>query len=143
MCLANVRHTGKKLAVMLLNVDRFKTVNASLGHQLGDEVLKQFGRRLQEFTPEGGSVARMGGDNFLCLVSNLDNSEDAVKCADQILAVLSRPFSIEGRELHISAGIGVVTYPNDGSTPEALLKHARYRHVQGKSRGRQRVLFVY
>lgn len=135
LCIANAHRNRQKLAVMLLDLDRFKTINSSLGHYIGDELLKQLARRLENFMPEGSTVARMGGDNFMLLLTEPGNIEAAVKFAEQVLALITRPFSIEQHTLHATASIGIVMYPDDGDNLEKLLKHADNAMYQAKAAG--------
>ncbi|MCB1054607.1 MAG: EAL domain-containing protein [Acidobacteria bacterium] len=127
---------GTKLAVMFLDVDRFKVINDSLGHGFGDELLSGVARRLTEAVRRADTVARLGGDEFVLLVLDLKRDEDAVRVGDKILTALRRPFQLHGHEIYVSASLGVSLYPRDGDDAEALLKHADTAMYQAKEHGR-------
>ncbi|MGX2040203.1 EAL domain-containing protein [Methylocaldum sp. MU1018] len=122
--LAHARRTERLLALLFLDLDRFKDVNDSFGHALGDALLQAVAERLQSSVREGDTVARQGGDEFLILLSDLDRVEDIERVAIKILRALARPFVIEGRELFMSGSIGASVYPADGEDMDTLLKHA-------------------
>ncbi|MBW2651386.1 MAG: diguanylate cyclase [Deltaproteobacteria bacterium] len=134
--LAHAQRSGKKLAVMLLDLDNFKSINDSWGHNVGDEILKAVGRRLQEFLRKSDSIARMGGDEFLILLPEIDEVEDAHIIAMKILNAFREPFIVGARELYTTTSIGIAIYPDDGADPDMLMKNADIAMYNVKERGR-------
>jgi diguanylate cyclase (GGDEF)-like protein/PAS domain S-box-containing protein len=133
--IAQARRTGRRMAVLFLDLDRFKVVNDSFGHPTGDCLLKLVAERLCSLVRESDTVARLGGDEFAILLANLARSEDAGVVAQKVLTALSLPLNAEGRELHVSASIGVSVYPEDGDSGEALLKNADAAMYRAKEVG--------
>jgi diguanylate cyclase (GGDEF)-like protein/PAS domain S-box-containing protein len=134
MALAN-RHS-QKLAVMYLDVDRFKNVNDSLGHDVGDRLLILMSQRLLACVRTSDTVSRQGGDEFVILLPELTRGLDAGVRAEKILAALSAPFSIDSHSVHVTASIGVVIFPDDGRDAETLLKNADFAMYHAKECGR-------
>ena len=113
------------VVLMLLDLDRFKEINDTLGHQIGDRVLTNVGARLKKFCAEySAQAARLGGDEFAIALRQHDSSDSAIKLADKILAALHQPFEVEGIELILGASIGVAYYPKHGTNSHALLRAA-------------------
>ena len=112
------------LALMLMDLDNFKFVNDTLGHPAGDLLLIDVAKRIQTVVRKGDTVARLGGDEFVVVPGNVAGSREVARVAEQILAALSEPFSVEGREVYLTASIGIVVYPHDGDSLDILLKHA-------------------
>ncbi|HJT18308.1 MAG TPA: EAL domain-containing protein [Thermoanaerobaculia bacterium] len=139
IALAHARRMNRPLAVMFLDLDRFKDVNDTLGHSLGDELLKAIALRLKAALRQEDSIARMGGDEFTILLANLKAPEDATKIAQKILDVIAQPLRVEGNELFVTTSIGIALYPNDGDTAEALLKNADHAMYRAKEAGRNLV----
>ena len=137
-CLEVAARTGERLAVLFLDLDRFKMVNDTLGHSVGDALLVELGKRLRSCLRETDIVARMGGDEFILVLRNLSNRHDATQKADQILSTIHPPFSLEGNELHVTASIGISVYPEDGKSSEHLLKMADLALYRAKDAGRNR-----
>lgn len=131
----------RQFAVMFIDLDRFKHINDTLGHGVGDEMIKICGERLTALLREHDVVARFGGDEFVLLLENLSGPGDAAVIAEKALACCAEPFVIEGRELHVSASIGVSVYPGNGGDAEALLKNADTAMYQAKASGRSTYLF--
>jgi diguanylate cyclase (GGDEF)-like protein/PAS domain S-box-containing protein len=134
------RH-GKKLAVLYIDVDRFKHVNDSAGHTVGDRLLQSISKRLLECVRSSDTVSRQGGDEFVILMCDVESAKDAAGAAEKILAALRRPFRVDQLELHVSGSIGIVTYPEDGETAEALLKNADAAMYRAKDCGRNNYQF--
>jgi len=126
----------RQLAVLFLDVDRFKHINDSLGHMIGDRLLQSIAQRLLGCVRESDTVSRQGGDEFVILLSEVAHACDATVCADKILAALRVPHTIDQHEVHITASIGIVTYPDDGSDADALMKHADFAMYHAKENGR-------
>jgi diguanylate cyclase (GGDEF)-like protein len=131
----SIRHQ-KRLAVMFVDLDRFKQINDTLGHGVGDAMIKACGERLAGVLREGDTVARFGGDEFVIVLEDLSNATDAAVVADKVLNCCAEPFTIDGRELHVSASIGVSVYPEDGRDGETLLKNADTAMYRAKDKGR-------
>jgi diguanylate cyclase (GGDEF)-like protein len=127
-------HPDCLLAVMLVDLDRFKIVNDSLGHSYGDSILQEVAARLQQLLAEGDFVARLGGDGFLVMVRAEDTTA-VIRTTNAVVQSLSRAFNIESMELHLSASIGVTTYPFDRCKADALISHADEAMYEAKHRG--------
>jgi diguanylate cyclase (GGDEF)-like protein len=112
------------IAVLLVDLDRFKPINDSYGHSAGDEVLKSIGRRLKECVRASDTVARIGGDEFVAVLSKLQGPDDAARVAKSISRSLAEPFVVQGRALGIGASVGVALYPTHASDAASLIQHA-------------------
>ncbi|TAN68334.1 MAG: EAL domain-containing protein [Methylobacter sp.] len=139
------RRSGKQLALLMLDLDRFKSVNDSLGHGAGDELLQQVAGRIQNRLRDIDMVARLGGDEFIVLLEDIAHPEDAARVAEQIVTDLSRPFQLLrsnevdhelGREVQIGASIGISLYPQHGNHPELLMEQADTAMYEAKQAGR-------
>ncbi len=124
------------LAVLFLDLDRFKTINDTLGHAVGDLLLKEVAVRLTSVVRYGDTVARLGGDEFVVMLADVAQPHDVVGVTQKILEVLSKPFLFDGHELSVSTSIGVSLYPADGEDPDVLLKNADAALYQAKEQGR-------
>ncbi len=124
------------LAVMFLDMDRFKTINDTLGHAMGDRLLQHFAERVKDCLREGDTVARWGGDEFTVILPHIRAEEDATKIAQRILDALKQPFNLEGHQLYISSSIGIALYPEDGKDVQTLLKNADAALYRAKEHGR-------
>ncbi|WP_400162033.1 EAL and GGDEF domain-containing protein [Brevibacillus sp. TJ4] len=125
-----------RLAVLFLDMDRFKDVNDTLGHEAGDMLLVEAAKRLGESVKPGDMVARLGGDEFTILLHQLANEQEAANVAEQIISRMQQPFSILGQELNLSCSIGISLFPKDGDQAEDLLKRADTALYTVKARGR-------
>ncbi|MFZ0314809.1 MAG: diguanylate cyclase [Candidatus Korobacteraceae bacterium] len=125
----------KKLAVLFVDLDHFKAINDSLGHAAGDAVLQSVARRMRETLREMDTVSRHGGDEFVILLPEIEEANDAALVADKILGGLAAPHLIEGRELHISASIGISIYPDDGHAAELLVNRSDLAMYEAKKSG--------
>ncbi|MCG8428857.1 MAG: EAL domain-containing protein [Chromatiales bacterium] len=125
-----------KLAVLFLDLDRFKNINDTLGHQFGDKLLISVAERLEMSLREGDTVARLGGDEFIIILEQLDSINMAEKVAQKILKIISKPIKLDGVDLAISTSIGISVYPDDGDDSEALIKHADTAMYKAKEKGR-------
>src|SRR5450631_4457944 len=134
------RH-NRKLAVLFLDLDRFKHINDSLGHAIGDRLLKAVARRLFTCVRSSDTVSRQGGDEFVVLLWEVRHAEDAAVTAQKILQALREPHQIDQHELHITASIGIVTYPDDGLDAETLMKKADFAMYHAKDSGRDNFQF--
>jgi diguanylate cyclase (GGDEF)-like protein/PAS domain S-box-containing protein len=136
VALAHARRLKHPLAVMFLDLDRFKVVNDTLGHSIGDELLKAIAARLQASLREEDSIARMGGDEFTVLLADLKTPDAAAKIAQKVLDTIALPVQIEGTELFITTSIGIALFPSDGDTAETLLANADHAMYRAKDAGR-------
>ena len=133
---ARARRNSASLALLLLDLDRFKTINDTLGHAAGDRLLLEVATRLASRRREADTLARLGGDEFVLIVSDLRRKEDAPVVAEQLLEVLKPPVVIDEHELHISASIGVALFPDDGDEGTSLMKRADMALYRAKELGR-------
>jgi diguanylate cyclase (GGDEF)-like protein/PAS domain S-box-containing protein len=139
--MAAVTRANEFLAVLFIDLDRFKQVNDSLGYASGDELLVQVARRLQLAVRGSDTVARQGGDEFLVLVEALDTVDTAGQIAGKLLAALEVPFRVHSSEVHVSASIGIALFPGDGVTAQMLLVNADTAMFHAKENGRNRYQF--
>jgi diguanylate cyclase (GGDEF)-like protein/PAS domain S-box-containing protein len=136
LAVAQAHRHNQRLAVLFLDLDRFKVINDSLGHSVGDELLRQVAERIQEYVREGDTVARLGGDEFTLLVPGISAEEDAAKIARKICEAIHDPFWIDGRELFVTTSVGVAVYPSDGHDGESLVRNADSAMYRAKDQGR-------
>jgi diguanylate cyclase (GGDEF)-like protein/PAS domain S-box-containing protein len=130
-----------QLVVFFLDLDNFKHINDSLGHAIGDMLLQSVARQLTECTRTRDTIARQGGDEFIIVMPLEKNAEGATQAAEKILIYVSQPYSIDGHMLHISASIGISTYPVDGLDADTLLKNADTAMFHAKKSGRNNYQF--
>ena len=130
---------GEMVAVLFLDLDRFKVINDTLGHSIGDALLVELSRRLRAQIGEPDTVARMGGDEFIFILRGLRWAEDATRTAQLILEAMRPPFRIHGHELHVTASVGISLCPVDGTSTDQLLKCADMALYRAKERGRNRL----
>jgi diguanylate cyclase (GGDEF)-like protein len=137
----NAKDGKGRLAVMFLDLDRFKTINDSLGHATGDHLLREVARRLCAAVRESDTVARLGGDEFVVLLPDVGGAPDCAQVADKIIDALATPFPFEGHSLHISPSIGICLCPDDGNDVETLMRHADAAMYHAKAAGRNNYQF--
>jgi diguanylate cyclase (GGDEF)-like protein len=125
--------TGHRMGLLLLDLDRFKEVNDTLGHHYGDELLIQVGPRLQEALREGDSIARLGGDEFVIVLTEIETHAEAAAIAERIRIALEEPFFVDIYRLEVQASIGIAVSPDDGDDFNALLRHADIAMYAAKS----------
>ncbi len=130
------RREGTMLALVFIDLDRFKTINDSLGHPLGDKLLVQAAKRISRHVRSVDTVARLGGDEFVILVEHLERAQDAAKLCQKLIDAFQQPFLVEGHELHLTVSMGVSLFPRDGNDPATLLKHADAAMYRAKDEGR-------
>ena len=124
------------MAVMMLDLDRFKTINDNFGHHIGDLLLQSAGDRLTRTLREGDTVARLGGDEFMILLPEIKQTVSSFRVAEKILSAFNHSFNCEGHELLTSASVGIAVYPEDGEDLDTLMRHADTAMYQAKSTGR-------
>jgi diguanylate cyclase (GGDEF)-like protein/PAS domain S-box-containing protein len=134
---AHERH----LAVLFIDLDRFKTINDSLGHMVGDQLLQEVGKRISHAVRASDTVSRLGGDEFVVLAPELPHGAEAGHIAQKIIEVLDAPFHIENRQLHITPSIGICLCPDDGTDVDTLMRHADTAMYQAKANGRNTYQF--
>lgn len=139
--IALARRHDKQLAVLFMDLDRFKDVNDSLGHDTGDQLLKSVAQRLKACVRGSDSVSRKGGDEFVVLLSEISHEEHAARSAEKIIAAVTAAHPIDGGELQVTASIGIALYPRDGADAESLLKAADAAMYQAKAGGRNQYRF--
>jgi diguanylate cyclase (GGDEF)-like protein/PAS domain S-box-containing protein len=130
-----------KLAVMFIDLDRFKNINDSLGHDCGDQLLQEISVRLQSSLRDSDIVARLGGDEFVVMVEGWQTSEDLMAVGQKILHAVSRPFILEGQEYDLTTSIGISTYPQHGNDAQELLRHADVAMYRAKELGKNNFQF--
>lgn len=133
--LNNAKLHHSKVAVIFLDLDRFKLVNDSQGHESGDMLLKTFSKRLEGCVRSADLVARLGGDEFTVVLNNISAKEDAAKVATKILNILREPFEFHGQHIYLSSSIGIAFFPTNGDTISELMKQADTAMFQAKSKG--------
>ncbi len=134
--IAAAKRNYRALAVLFVDLDRFKNINDSLGHEVGDLVLKGAAARLVGCIRQGDTLARLGGDEFLVVLEGLRHAEDAAQVATKVLSALSQPFDIAGHTLYASCSIGVSIFPDDAADERALMRNADVAMYHAKERGR-------
>jgi diguanylate cyclase (GGDEF)-like protein/PAS domain S-box-containing protein len=139
--IASARRHTKQVAVLFLDLDGFKHINDSLGHPVGDKLLQSIATRLAAIVRGADTVSRQGGDEFVVLLPDLQQPEDAVVMAGRILREVAHPHSVDQYELHVTTSIGVSVFPDDGMDAETLIKNADTAMYQAKENGRQSVQF--
>jgi len=139
--LSRHRRAGKQLAILFMDLDRFKVINDSLGHEIGDVLLRQVADRLRAQSREGDTVARMGGDEFIVLIENHENLADLSTRAQRLVEQLSAPHVLGRKDCHVTVSIGISIFPSDGSDSQALLKAADVAMYRAKDTGRNNYLY--
>ena len=134
--LARARRDGRYVALLFIDLDRFKNLNDTLGHAFGDQILCQVAARLARVIREQDLVARLGGDEFVVLLEDLQDSEASGRVAEALIEVLRQPYTVEEREFFLSASIGISHFPVDGEQPDDLLRAADLALYQAKEEGR-------
>jgi diguanylate cyclase (GGDEF)-like protein/PAS domain S-box-containing protein len=139
--IAMAQRYRRNLAVLYMDVDRFKHINDSLGHDVGDRLLQSIAVRLYACVRSSDTVSRQGGDEFVILLSEVTHVEDAGVIAEKILNALKTPYRIDDHDLHLTVSIGIASYPEDGAEAEALMKNADLAMYHAKDNGRNNYQF--
>lgn len=139
--IAQAARHNRPLAMFFLDMDRFKNINDTLGHGVGDRVLQEASRRLLAAMRSSDLVARLGGDEFVLLVEQYNDGSELTEIADKILASFEPTFTVDGHELGLSASVGVCTFPDDGKDAQELLSNADIAMYRAKEQGRNRSCF--
>jgi len=139
--IAQAKDKGKMSAVLFLDLDRFKLVNDTLGHAVGDKLLQAVSQRLRECIRSVDMVARLGGDEFTIILPQIKGEEDVIEICHKIKEILRPSFSLEGQDVYITTSIGISLYPGDGADPEILLKNADTALYRAKEKGRNNYQF--
>ncbi|MDJ0895192.1 MAG: EAL domain-containing protein [Alphaproteobacteria bacterium] len=134
--IARTRRNSELMALMFIDLDRFKDVNDTLGHDAGDALLKMVGQRLTNSVRETDTVARLGGDEFAVIQTGLHNLDDVSILASRVIKNLAEPYVVSGHDIHSSASVGITLCPGDSSDPDDLLKNADMAMYRAKSTGR-------
>lgn len=135
------RRHNKQLAVLFLDLDHFKPINDTLGHEAGDQLLQEVAARLKSCLRDSDTVFRLGGDEFVVLLPELDEEKYEAAVAQKILLAIARPFILQGNELNVTASIGISTYPQDGLDEQTLTKNADIAMYQAKEKGKNNFQF--
>jgi len=136
VALAQSRRVAQRLAVMFLDIDRFKLINDTLGHAAGDELLRAIARELGALVREGDTVARVGGDEFILLLTVVEGPGDLTAVANRVLETVRQPRTIAGQEIQVTTSLGVAVFPGDGRDVETLLRNADTAMYRAKQQGR-------
>src|ERR1700689_3182270 len=139
--LSRHRRAGSHLAILFMDLNRFKVINDSLGHEVGDILLRQVADRLRTQSGNGDTVARIGGDKFALLTENHQNLMDISTCAQRLIEKLNAPYMLGRKECHVTLSIGISVFPTDGDDSQALLKAADSAMYRAKAAGRNNYLY--
>jgi diguanylate cyclase (GGDEF)-like protein/PAS domain S-box-containing protein len=134
--IARAERTNRKVAVLFIDLDNFKNINDTLGHDVGDELLRQVARRLTECVRAEDTIARQGGDEFIVLLDGLDDGRGASLVAQKILNALRKAFVLSGTDQHVSGSVGIALFPEDGRDAQTLMKNADTAMFHGKTQGK-------
>jgi diguanylate cyclase (GGDEF)-like protein/PAS domain S-box-containing protein len=139
--LASARRQKDRVALLFLDLDRFKNINDSLGHALGDLTLQKVAERLKTWARDQDTVARLGGDEFLIVLTRIRDVADAAVAAERLMAVMTKEFIVQGNPLNISCSLGISIFPDHGESGESLIKHADAAMYSAKEKGRNNFRF--
>ena len=142
MALQQAKRSGRQVAVLFIDLDRFKDINDSLGHHIGDGLLRSVARRLVDAVREGDTVSRLGGDEFVIVLAGVDGADEVAQIVDErLIPRIRAPHVVDGSELHVSCSVGVAISPDDASDLDELMRHADTAMYQAKASGKDNVQF--
>ena len=141
LALAHARRKKEALAVMFVDLDLFKNINDTFGHDAGDQLLQGIAGRLLDCVRESDTVSRLGGDEFILLLSEIEHAENVAMLAGKVIEAIKQPLTVGGNKLSITASIGIALFPNDGEDIETLLKNADIARYRAKEKGRNNYQF--
>lgn len=133
--ITRTHRSGQMLAVLYLDLDKFKPVNDTLGHDSGDAVLKEIAVRLKDCLREMDTVARIGGDEFIFILDGINSVQDSVVVAEKVINALSTPISLQGKKYSIGGSIGIAIYPDDAEDSESMINYADIAMYMAKNMG--------
>jgi diguanylate cyclase (GGDEF)-like protein len=136
--LARASRSDQRVGLIFFDLDGFKDVNDTLGHDVGDQLLCEVAGRLRECVRESDSLCRLGGDEFTVIIENAMLPADAIRAAERIVQALATPFQLSGHEVKTTASIGIAMYPDDGAESTTLIKNADVAMYRAKQSGRNR-----
>jgi diguanylate cyclase (GGDEF)-like protein/PAS domain S-box-containing protein len=139
--IAHAHRNSKQLAVLFIDLDRFKNINDTLGHEAGDALLIEVGSRIKQMIRGSDTVARLGGDEFVILIEDVKNTDDVAVVAGKILSAIVKPFNLAGQDFRVTASIGISIYPQDGDSEQVLMKKADIAMYQAKEEGKNNFQF--
>ncbi|MDH5218412.1 MAG: EAL domain-containing protein, partial [Gammaproteobacteria bacterium] len=134
--IVRAQRNSTKVALLFLDLDRFKMINDSLGHHAGDQLLRGVSRRLKQHAREGDTIARLGGDEFTVILEGVKSADDSAIVAEKILELMQTPFRLDGHEVVVTPSIGITLFPDDASDMRSLLKNADTAMYRSKEMGR-------
>ncbi|HWC46098.1 MAG TPA: diguanylate cyclase, partial [Casimicrobiaceae bacterium] len=140
--IAQARRSGRRVGVLFIDLDRFKNVNDTLGHRIGDELLKGVTRALADALRETDLLARLGGDEFMVIVEDFDEPHVLGRIAQKLQEAISQPFRIEDHDIYVTSSIGISVFPDDSDDPDELMKHADVAMYRSKELGRNTYQFL-
>jgi diguanylate cyclase (GGDEF)-like protein len=140
--IAHAKRGGRRVGALFIDLDRFKNVNDTLGHRIGDELLKRVSASLSSALRETDLLARLGGDEFAVIVEDFDDRAVLGRIAQKLLDAIAQPFEIESHAIYVTSSIGIAVYPDDSDDPEELLKHADVAMYRSKDLGRNTFQFL-
>ena len=140
--IAQARRSGRSVGVLFIDLDRFKNVNDTLGHRIGDELLKLVTRALHGALRESDLLARLGGDEFMVIVEDFDDPQVLGRIAQKLQDAIAQPFRVEDHDIYVTSSIGIAVFPDDSDDPDALMRHADVAMYRSKELGRNTYQFL-
>ena len=142
LALQQARRKGQRVGVLFIDLDRFKNINDSLGHHVGDALLRSVAARMSQAVRPGDTVSRLGGDEFVVVLNNVADGQEILSLVERrLISLIRQPHDIDGAEIHVSCSVGIAVYPDDAQDIDALMRHADVAMYQSKASGRDTALF--